>query len=284
MGENASHPVIIPDTASFDLVAANGAAYRIFLAVPSGEAPPQGFPVAYMLDANAGFASFVETMRRGAVRPQGTGIGPTVIVGIGYPEGDDMRARRSCDYTAGPSPEAWGGSGRPEHERPSGGRDAFVAFIEAVVKPRISALTRIDPARQMLFGHSLAGWFVLDVLARNSTAFSAYVAASPSVWWDEARLLEGLPQAKGTRLRLAVMVGEWEQALAPWQASRPEASEMAARRAKRGMVDRARAYAAEAERLLSPQAYIDFSVMPDEDHASILAVAMVRALRLLHAS
>ncbi|QFR33549.1 alpha/beta hydrolase [Ancylobacter sp. TS-1] len=275
------NPVTLPDAEWFDLApargggASDGRPWRIFLARPPGEAPPAGFPAVFMLDANAGFATFAEVMRRGAVRPPATGISPAVIVGIGYPEGDDHRARRSFDYTAGPGAEA----GRPGQARPTGGRDAFLAFIEGTLKPHVAGMLPLDPARQTLFGHSLAGWLVLDALARGGATFRSHVAVSPSIWWDEARLVEGLAQARGTPARLAVLVGEWEQALAPWQASRPEAAEMAARRARRGMVDRARDFAARAARELGPQARVEFELMAGEDHASILPAAMARALR-----
>lgn len=276
------NPVTLPDAEWFDLAPEGGgqAPWRIFLARPPGEPPAAGFPALFMLDANAGFATFAEVMRRGAVRPPATGIAPTLIVGIGYPEGEDHRARRTFDYTAGPGAEAGRpGQERIGQERRTGGRDAFLAFIEGTLKPRIAALAPVDPARQTLFGHSLAGWLVLDALLRGGASFRSHVAVSPSIWWDEARLVEGLAPARGRPARLSIMVGEWEQALAPWQASRPEAAEMAARRARRAMVDGARDFAARAARELGPQARVAFELMAGEDHASILPAAMARALR-----
>ncbi|MFT0860697.1 alpha/beta hydrolase [Ancylobacter sp. G4_0304] len=272
-------PVTLPDAYSFDLAAGEGPAWRIFLAVPHEAPPPGGFPVIYLLDANAGFATLVEALRRGAQRPQGTGVAPAVIVGIGYPgEGIYDRARRTFDYTAGPSVEASPSAGEA---RATGGRDAFLSFIEEVLKPRITRECPVDPGRQALIGHSLAGWFVLDVLCRNTACFQSYVAISPSIWWDEPRLLYGLAHlARGPR-RLAVMVGEWEQQLAPWQQGRPQSAEMAERRARRAMADRARAFTEAAAAALGPQAEVAFTLLADEDHASIVPAAMTRALRLI---
>ena len=272
--------VTIPDTQAFDLEARDGALYRIFLAMPRGEPPEGGFPVIYMLDANAGFATFVEALRRGAVRPQGTGVKPAVIVGIGYPTDEVYdRARRTFDYTAGPSAEAT--PGRDGAAPRTGGRDAFLGFIEQVLKPEIAQRCTVDPARQTLFGHSLAGYFVLDVLGRNTPAFSSYVAVSPSIWWDEERLVAGLAETQKAPVRLSIMVGEWEQALAPWQRERPEAAEMQARRTRRAMADRAKGFAELASWALGPSATVQFALMPDEDHASILPIAMTRALRFV---
>ncbi len=277
--------VTVPDAEWFDLASGGGgggrgggggAPYRIFRTRPRGPAPAAGFPLVIMLDANAAFATFAEVLRRGAGRPQATGIDEAVLVGIGYPDGEDERARRTVDYTAGPGAEMRAG-GVPA--RPTGGRDAFLAFIEGVLKPRLAADLPLDPRRQTLFGHSLGGWFTLDVALRDSTAFSSYVAVSPSIWWDEPRLLDGLSMARGRALRLALLVGEWEEAMAPWQQGGPLSAEMATRRAARGMVTRARTFAARAARELGPPAEIAFTLLAGEDHASVLPTAMARALR-----
>lgn len=271
-------PVTVPDAEWFDLAPPGGGApYRIFIAHPRGPVPTAGWPLVVMLDANAAFATFTEVMRRGAGRPQATGITEAVLVGIGHPDGDDTRARRTFDYTAGPSSEAGAGAARA-----TGGRDAFLAFIQGTLKTRLANAFPLDPARQMLFGHSLGGWFTLDVALRDSMAFAAYVAVSPSIWWDEARLLDGLSQGHGRALRLAMLVGEWEEAMAPWQQGGPLSPEMAARRSERGMVTRARAFAARAAEELGASAHLSFTVLADEDHASVLPIAMVRALRFLH--
>ncbi|MDQ0511459.1 alpha/beta hydrolase [Ancylobacter amanitiformis] len=294
---SVTSPVLLPDTEAFDLAPASegagGAArgWRIFRSIPRGPAPESGFPVIYMLDANAGFASFHQAMARAAGRPSATGVSEAVIVGIGYPEGEDIRTRRAFDFTVGPSRDAAAEPPRPERASLHGGRDAFLRFIETTLKPAIAARVPVDPARQTLFGHSLAGWFTLDVMTRDPGAFAAYVAVSPSIWWDEARLnegLAGLEDLAGLEYlaglespppRLALMVGEWEEALAPWQADRPEAAEMAARRAQRAMVARARAFAAQVAATLGPAAQVRFDRMAGEDHASILPAAMTRALR-----
>lgn len=294
------NPVLLPDAEWFDLapeseglrggVDSGGmpghpgvpGPWRIFLSHPRGAPPAAGWPVVTLLDANASFATLVETLRRGAARPQATGIDEAVIVGIGYPQGEDFRARRSFDFTVGPSAEAGEGNAAPAHD--VGGRDRFLAFIEQGLKPEIARRLPVDLSRHTLFGHSLAGWFTLDVMTRDPHAFATYVAVSPSIWWDEARLVEGLTRGElaltqGAPLRLALMVGEWEQALAPWQAARPEAAEMAARRARRAMVDRTRAFAGRAAEALAPSGEVRFELMAGEDHASILAPAMARALR-----
>ncbi|WP_029352207.1 alpha/beta hydrolase-fold protein [Bosea sp. 117] len=275
--------VTLPGTRVFDLAPPGGGEpWRIFLAVPEAPAPAGGFPSIFMLDANAGFATLVETLRRGAMRPAATGIVPAVLVGIGYPtETLYERARRTYDYSPGPSSEARvpGADDQP----PTGGRDRLLAFIEQELKPTIAGIAPLDPARQTLLGHSLAGFFALDVLTRNTSAFRSYIAVSPSIWWDEARLNAGLAAIAppAAPVRLVIAVGEWEQALAPWQQGRPDSAELAARRSRRAMVDRARLFAERAAIVLGTEARVRFDMLPEEDHASVLPAAMSRAIRFV---
>lgn len=268
--------IVIEGTSWFDLAPPGGGApYRVFLAVPPGPAPPQGFPVLTLLDANASFATLVEAHRRGVERPAGTGIGPTVLVGLGH-AGDGLydRERRVFDTTAGPCRE-------PGETRATGGRDGFLAFLRETLRPAVAARAPVDARRQTLVGHSLAGGFVLDVFGRDSAAFTNYVAVSPSIWWDEERLVDGLMRLDGAP-RLALIVGEWEEALAPWLAGRPGAVEIAERRARRAMVRRARAFAERAQAALAGRGAVHFECLAGEDHASVVAPALTRALRFAH--
>ena len=272
--------VTLPGTQAFELAPrAGGEPYRIFLAIPNGPAPAAGWPVVHMLDANAGFATLVETMRRGAVRSRATGIVPAVLVGLGYPiDGLYERRRRTFDYSPGPSAETGGqGTGEP----PTGGRDRLLAFIEQELKPAIAGLAPVDRSRQTLLGHSLAGFFSLDVLTRDRDAFQNYVALSPSIWWDEPRLRAGLAGCGPAPVRLVIAVGEWEQALAPWQEGQADSAALAERRSRRAMVDRARRFAEAAAGVLGPQARVRFDLLPEEDHASVVPAAMSRALRFV---
>jgi hypothetical protein len=71
------------------------------LVVPAlAEAPsPGGFPVFYMLDADASL-TMAQTMAVLSIWRDGTGVQPTVIVGIGYPiEQAFDGKRRGFDYT-----------------------------------------------------------------------------------------------------------------------------------------------------------------------------------------
>lgn len=59
--------------------------YHIMISRPVGNPPsPSGYPVIYMLDANAAFATMAEAVGLRSRRPEVTGVVPSVVVGIGY--------------------------------------------------------------------------------------------------------------------------------------------------------------------------------------------------------
>ena len=65
----------------------------------------------------------------------------------------------------------------------SGGAAQFLTFIQDELIDFIGSKYRITPFH-ILYGHSIAGLFVINSLFENSSTFSAYMATSPSLWWD----------------------------------------------------------------------------------------------------
>lgn len=59
--------------------------YHIMISRPVGKPPsPSGYPVIYLLDANAAFGTMAEAVGLRSRRPEVTGVVPSVVVGIGY--------------------------------------------------------------------------------------------------------------------------------------------------------------------------------------------------------
>lgn len=196
---------------------ASGKEYRIFTATPTEQAPPKGWPVVYVLDGNAWFTLVSQQSRLMARRPDKGGVVPAVIVGIGYPGDRPFHTeRRTWDFTPAaparapvPAP-----GGRPWSA--TGGADEFLQFMQSQLKPLIETEFKIDRQRQVLFGHSLGGLFVLHALFTKPDSFQYYVAASPSVWWndryilEEARTFATRVQATGTDRSLLIAFGAEE--------------------------------------------------------------------------
>lgn len=282
----AATPATLPRTTQQDMGAPGGGApWRIFLQRPAGDPPAGGWPVLYLLDANAVMGIAADIMRVQSGFPLGTGIRPAVLVGIGYPtDGAYDSVRRSWDYSPPPGrtypPHAPGG---PEVR--TGGAESFLRFIEDTLKPWVAAQLPVDGANQAIFGHSFGGLFVLHTLFNHPTVFRSWVAASPSIWWEDAVVLRserryaGLPPDQRPAGRLLLSVGGYEQHPAPFQARVPEAAAMAARAARSRLEDHTRELAGRLNALPHPNLTAGFEVYPGETHMSVLPTALNHAIR-----
>lgn len=241
--------------------------YRIVVAAPAEEPPSEGYPVMYLLDANAVFGTMVETLRAQAGRPEKTGVVPAVVVGIGYPTDDPFPPARHCDFTlpvpvtelpVKPDGTAW-----PEQ----GGADAFLRFIEEELKPEIERRFKIDRGRQTIIGHSLGGLFVLHALFTKPLAFRTYVAGSPSIHWnkrvireEEQQFVARVKQEK-IDVRILLAVGEWESS----HPSRVNDNTME-------LAERLRTLAGRG-------VHVEFKEFEGEGHLSLLPALISRAVR-----
>lgn len=254
----------------------SGAAYQISIWTPEGDAPQGGWPVVYVLDAKAMFATFVEAIQRSGRRPDATGIGMAAVVGIAH-GGEQLFAteQRYRDYTFEASPLV-------ESEMVGGGA-AFLAFIADQLAPELASECGFNPLRQSLFGHSLAGYFVLNALTLRPHAFCYYSAISPSVWWQPKALtarIKALDSANIAHLNgVFVAVGEWEGEPAPWLLGTAGVTALIERRAERQMIAQASAIADCLRPMLAER--LIYRCFPEEDHSSIVMIAIQRTLRLI---
>ena len=72
----------------------------------------------------------------------------------------------------------------------SGGSAAYRRFLGEELKPWIAARYRTS-GETALIGESLAGLFVVETFLKQPALFDAYIAASPSLWWDDQGLACG---------------------------------------------------------------------------------------------
>jgi predicted alpha/beta superfamily hydrolase len=203
----------MPATHMWEMTSDSGETYRIFVSYPSEGGPPKGgYPVLYVLDGNAIFAGFAETRRM----LEGTDVGKSIVVGVGYPTDKAYDMRRLYDLTGGPPPAPWDTELGKER---SGGWEKFLDFLTGKLRTEIGKRYKIDLKRQALFGHSLGGLFALHALFTRGDAFHAIIAASPSLFWHKQEMLKE-EQAFSARLqagkipnvsRLMVVAGELEE-------------------------------------------------------------------------
>lgn len=264
----------------FDMAdTASGAIRRVFLWLPPGEMADAGWPALFMTDGNAVIATAIDAMRAQAAYPSGTNLGQGALVAIGYPTEDAYDPfRRSWDL--GPPPGAtyppfWPGT--PEVR--TGGGAELARFILEDVRAFLATITRLDPARQGLFGHSFGGLFALWLMFGRPDAFTHWIAASPSITWEDSALLahRAAFDPKGREIRLHLSAGEWEgDALAPFQRGAEDAEKRLAAKATERTLDAARDLARDLDRL--PGVTAVYETYAGETHMSVLPVAVNRAL------
>ncbi|MFT8245034.1 alpha/beta hydrolase [Roseomonas sp. BN140053] len=266
--------VCLPGTTLLALDGPSGP-YQLFVFVPEVPPPPGGFPVVFLLDGNNCFGMAVDLVRQGQFRPTVSRLVPAIVVGIAYPGDQPLhQARRRTDF----------GPARPGEPASQGaGRDAFAHFLGSAVRPLLRARFPADPRREVIAGHSLGGFFALDALAQDPSDFAGVLAMSPSVWWNRERLLAGLRSGRGagSSPRVWIGVGEWEEALAPWEAALPDSETTAQRRRERAMVGNARAMAEAVADRFGPTALVGFECLAGETHVSVIPVALSHGLRAL---
>ncbi len=277
----------IERTEQWSMTSAKGDVYSVSIALPQIPAPATGYRVIYALDPQWSFATLVETARL-----QEDLLGPTVIVGIGYPQFSNDR--RMFDMTI-PADRATLPNNRFDPPYGAiGGADAFLTFIETMVKPAVAKRVRINGSQQTLVGHSLGGLLVLHALFTRPDSFQTYAAGSPSIWWGDRAINREL-QAFAKRdlpapRRLLITVGGLEQRSSPAQDALAASSVAAEDRAavvkmsrcitrEMAQVDHARWLAQRLRDAGPPQLEVRYVEFDDEDHLSVVPSFLARAVR-----
>ncbi|WP_187287369.1 alpha/beta hydrolase [Methylophaga frappieri] len=197
-----SRPVLVTNAVEFEMhdnfAKQDEPAYqtrRIYVSVPDSEVPDAGFPVIFLLDANACFRPVAEQIRLASRHPKG--IQPAILVGIGYDitEPYDTK-RRWYDFTPATALPAKQPLAHMRRNGPVnyGGAAALGEFIEKQLKPWLAAHYDVDKDNYTLNGHSLGGLFTLNTLLNNPGYYQHFIAVSPSLWWHDNHLLNQLKQ------------------------------------------------------------------------------------------
>jgi predicted alpha/beta superfamily hydrolase len=154
------------------------------------------YPVLYLLDG-ALDQDFHHIAGLAQLASLSWTFGPFIVVGV-------QTKRRMAEMTARATDPRYLAA-FPE----SGGAERFRRFLQEEVIPFVERRLRTGP-RRALMGESLAGLFVVDTLLRQPELFHDFVAISPSVWWDDRRLVRSAAvrldaqRLQGRRLYLAV--------------------------------------------------------------------------------
>lgn len=180
----------------FDLYSgAVGDSFRIFIGLPDDYDPALIYPVVFLVDGNYYQPVMKEALKLYAAMGA---LPPVILVGIGYPDPETIEDNRTRDDTY---PVA-----KANYEMTkSGGADKFLSFIGEELLPAIRKEYKIDDSNLILAGHSLGGYFVSYAFCRSleggSSPFAHFVAASPSLHYNDGYLLRRLTKARGANIK-----------------------------------------------------------------------------------
>jgi len=158
---------------------------RILIYAPKDSANPEKkYPVIYVLDADNHFAQMVEYAKY--LSRQDVSVIPRLIV-IGI-----TNTNRNRDLT--PSQSNFDYSGKPDTTvnspyKNSGGNEQFLQFIQKELMPYVNSNYKTQPYR-IFAGHSFGALTTINCLINYPEMFDAYIAVSPSFWWDQKFLLK----------------------------------------------------------------------------------------------
>ncbi|MGX2959797.1 alpha/beta hydrolase [Peribacillus sp. JNUCC 23] len=186
-----------------------------------------------------------------------TKVSQAIIVGIGHQEQDTIK-RHFYDFTAPADEYNYPVRLQGKDMGPHGGDD-FLNFLKVELLPYINKEYRVNREKQVLYGHSLAGYFTLYTLIKEPNLFSCFLAISPSIWWNNYEIFQYLKDGIPNNLmniaeNLFIAVGELETF----------------------MVDDANDL---QQRLTAINTCPELYIALDENHASVVPTTMSRAIR-----
>ncbi len=270
-------------TESFELYAPEiGQRFHIDVALPDDyhQNPERSYPVAYTLDGNLMFHLVAMTNSLCARDVLDPGVGPAIVVGIGYPNPSELSVLRVRDYTPEGSVDDWFAevyvalTGRKAE---SGGAAAFLKFISVDLHAAVAQRYRLRGETATLLGDSYGGLFSYYAFLEAAERFDRYWLGSPGVFGAGAPLLDRLPERLaagfGCETRVSVTLGSVER---HGSVAGTLPQEIYQEMAQSYDVIAAALAAHDGSNLL-----VDAREFADETHVSVLAPALTHAWRFL---
>lgn len=157
----------------------------IYIYVPPTDTllPNKNYPVIYVLDGDNHFSMIAEYCRYLSRRD--VNVMPEMII-VGIPN-----TNRTRDLT--PTHSILDYDGKPDTNsnsrfKASGGGYNFLKFIGDELIPYVDAHYKTEVFK-IFAGHSFGGITTINCLLTQPDMFGAYIAISPSFWWDKEYLL-----------------------------------------------------------------------------------------------
>lgn len=152
----------------------------------------------------------------------------------------------------------------------TGKSEKFIAFIEKELQPYIQQNFQTNDSK-MIIGQSFGGLLASEILLKKPKLFNKYVIISPSLWWDNASLLNLNSEIFNETYvnQTDVYIGVGKEGLTPTEI--PRVMEVDANL----LTEKLKSSKSKNIRVL-------FDYLPEENHATITHQAVFNALRLLN--
>ncbi|SHM05783.1 alpha/beta hydrolase-fold protein [Mucilaginibacter sp. OK098] len=163
-----------------------GETRKVYIYVPPADSlnPAKRYPVLYLMDGENHFGMIAELCKY--LSRWDVNVMPEMIV-VGIPNTNRTRdltpTHSIIDYygKADTSATSW--------LKSSGGNDNFLQFISTELMPYVETHYKTQPFK-IFAGHSFGGITAINCFLNNPGMFNAYIAVSPSFWWDNEYLLK----------------------------------------------------------------------------------------------
>lgn len=154
----------------------------------------------------------------------------------------------------------------------TGNSGRFIRFLENELQPFIEKKYKTTNSKTII-GESLGGLLATEILFKKPTLFNKYIIVSPSLWWDNASLLQQHPGILDSTFsqQTDFYIGVGKEGLTPTKI--PRVMEVDANLL--------------SEKLQSPQrknVHVYFDYLPQEDHATIMHQAVSNAFKLIYSN
>ena len=215
------------------------------------------YPVIYLLDGSAD-EDFIHIV--GLVQfnnfPWINRVPKSIVVGI-------ANVDRRRDFTQATAVK------EDQKRSPTAGHsDKFIEFIEKELQPYISKKYRVTSDKTII-GQSLGGLLSTEILLKRPALFNRYIVVSPSLWWNNASLLQQADQLiSNIRQPINVYIGVGKEGLAPTEI--PHVMEV-----------ESNVLVEKLKNSKNSNVHVYFDYLPAEDHATITHQAVFNAFRLL---
>lgn len=147
------------------------------------------YPTLYIIDSDFHFlhvASTIKHLTRMGKMP------PMIVVGVATLSDPDYVFHTTWSIDPGTvtnTDEAQSNKAKSEY----GGIQKFDRYVNSELVPIIDKTFRTN-VKRAIAGYSLGGLFVLNNYLNHSTPFSAFLAMSPSVWYDDMSIIQRFKQ------------------------------------------------------------------------------------------